>query len=82
MSLAKRLDNMRRASAERIDAASRAVMHDATEALRATGIVDRAIQENGRAPAFDLHNSRGESISSAVLLGQGPVVLTFFRGHW
>lgn len=82
MSLGKRLESMRRASAEKFDDATLAIMHRATEALRASGIAERATGEGDAAPSFALAGSKGETVSSSALLARGPAVLTFFRGHW
>jgi hypothetical protein len=58
------------------------VFHRATEELRQSGLAERALRNGDRAPAFILNNQDGNSISSAELLAKGPLVITFFRGHW
>jgi hypothetical protein len=58
------------------------VFHRATEDLRRSGLAERALKTGERAPAFTLNNQDGKSISSAELLAKGPLVITFFRGHW
>jgi AhpC/TSA family len=58
------------------------VFHRATEDLRRSGLAERALKTGERAPAFTLKNQDGNSISSAELLAKGPLVITFFRGHW
>ncbi len=57
-------------------------MGEATDALRASGIMDGVIKVGARLPAFTLPNAHGTPVSSAALLAQGPLVLTVFRGHW
>ena len=57
-------------------------MHRATAELKATGIEDRALKVGDRAPGFTLFNQEHGEVSSANLLSQGPVVVSFFRGHW
>jgi cytochrome oxidase Cu insertion factor (SCO1/SenC/PrrC family) len=57
-------------------------MHRATEELRQSGLAERALKVGARAPAFQLNNQDGKGISSAELLAKGPLVITFFRGHW
>jgi hypothetical protein len=56
--------------------------HRATEELRRSGLAERALKTGHRAPVFTLNNQDGNSISSAELLAKGPLVVTFFRGHW
>jgi len=58
------------------------VFHRATEDLCQSGLAERALKTGERAPAFTLNNQDGNSISSAELLAKGPLVITFFRGHW
>ncbi len=57
-------------------------MHRATGELRATGIEERALKVGDRAPGFTLFNQDHAAVASADLLGQGPLVVSFFRGHW
>jgi hypothetical protein len=58
------------------------VLHRATEELRKSGLAERALRNGDLAPTFILNSQDGNSISSAELLAQGPLVITFFRGHW
>ena len=58
------------------------IFHRATEELRRSGLAERALKTGHRAPAFTLKNQDGNSISSAEFLAKGPLVITFFRGHW
>jgi len=51
-------------------------------ALKASGLAERALKTGDRAPNFALPNQDGASVSSAELLKQGPVVLSFYRGVW
>jgi hypothetical protein len=58
------------------------IFHRATDELRRSGLAERALKTGDRAPAFTLNNQDGNLISSADLLAKGPLVITFFRGHW
>ena len=82
MSLAKALEGLREASAKRIPPARAAIMHRATEDLRASGIMDHVIKVGDPLPGFGLPNAYGQEVRSAGLLAKGPLVLTFFRGAW
>jgi hypothetical protein len=64
-------------SPERIE-----IMHRATEELRRSGFAERALTVDDHAPAFELDNQDGQRVRSADLLAHGPLVITFFRGHW
>lgn len=57
-------------------------MHRATEELKASGIEDRALRVGDRAPSFTLFNQEHTEVASTDLLNQGPLVVSFFRGHW
>jgi len=57
-------------------------MLEATQELIDTGIAAQAIQVGAKAPDFSLPNLRGENVSLSALLGQGPVVVNFYRGAW
>jgi hypothetical protein len=56
--------------------------HRATAELKATGIEDRALKVGDRAPDFKLFNQDHAELASADLLRQGPLIVSFFRGHW
>ena len=57
-------------------------MHRATTELRASGIEAQALKVGDRAPGLSLFNQDHVQVSSADLLQQGPLVISFFRGHW
>jgi hypothetical protein len=58
------------------------MMHRATAELKASGIEDRALKVGGRAPSFTLFNQDHVQVASTDLLREGPLVISFFRGHW
>jgi hypothetical protein len=82
MPLAERLAAIRQTADKRIPADRRAIMHRATDDLRASGITDHVIKVGGPLPPFDLKNAFGEGVRSSELLARGPLVLTVFRGSW
>lgn len=82
MPLQPRLDAIRVNFEKQASPETLAVMHNATEDLRVLGLADRAIGDGDSAPGFELRDSRGTSIRLDELRAQGPVLLTFFRGHW
>jgi peroxiredoxin len=57
-------------------------MHGATRELIASGAAQRALKAGDQAPQFTLQDPEGNSVSSASLLAQGPLVLSFYRGVW
>ena len=57
-------------------------MDRATAELIASGAAARALKAGDKAPAFSLKNPDGKPVSSAELLAQGPLVMSFYRGVW
>lgn len=82
MTLAERLDAIRAAARTRVPPDALAVMERSTEALRASGILDRVVKVGHRAPDFTLPDADGRPVSLAALRAGGPVVLSFYRGRW
>jgi hypothetical protein len=82
MTLEAKLAAVREASAKRIPPELQAIMHDATERLRGSGMLDRVIKPGMRAPDFALQDQNGQLIALASLLAAGPVVMSIFRGFW
>jgi peroxiredoxin len=58
------------------------IMERATAELIASGAAQRALKVGDKAPLFSLKDANGNLVSSAQLLTQGPLVLTFYRGVW
>lgn len=82
MLLAERLDAIRQGADKRIPPDKRAIMHRATDDLRASGIMDRVVKVGDPLPPFALYNAYGQELRSSALLAKGPLVLTVFRGSW
>jgi hypothetical protein len=59
-----------------------ATMHRATAELKGSGAEDCALKVGDAAPSFTLFNHDDIQVSSTDLLQQGPLVVSFFRGHW
>ena len=57
-------------------------MHRATAELKASGLDDAALKVGDHAPSFTLFNQDHVQIASTDLLREGPLVVSFFRGHW
>ena len=79
--LAERLDTIRQGADKRIPPDKRAIMHRATDDLRASGILDGVIKVGDPLPAFALKNAFGQEVRSSELVANGRLVLTVFRGR-
>ena len=82
MSLEARLSKIREGAKKRIPPEALAVMHRATDDLRKSVVMDGVIKVGDTMPPFCLKDTKGNSVNSADLLARGPLVVTFFRGHW
>ena len=82
MSLKDELDKLRAASAERFPPETLATMQGATQELIASGIAEQSASEGSAAPDFSLPNAHGEPVASEALWGDGPAVVSFYRGGW
>jgi hypothetical protein len=58
------------------------LMHRATAELKASALEVIALKVGVRAPSFTLFNQDNVQVASTELIGQGPLVVSFFRGHW
>ena len=58
------------------------LMHRATAELKASVLEDIALKVGVRAPGFSLFNQEHVQVASTELVRQGPLVVSFFRGHW
>lgn len=82
MSLEQRLDAARQASATRIPPEKQQVMKRVIDELRAPAVLARIVGIGQPMPAFSLAGHDGATHDSARLLGQGSLVVSFFRGAW
>ncbi len=57
-------------------------MHQATAELIASGAAAHALKAGDTAPGFALKDPEGTVVSSADLLTEGPLVVSFYRGVW
>ncbi|MGB3491330.1 MAG: peroxiredoxin-like family protein [Elainellaceae cyanobacterium] len=81
-SLTQQLADTKAASSDRIPPDARAVMNQATEELRQSGLVEQSLKVGDRLPEVELPNATGETIRLYDLLKQGPLVISFYRGQW
>ena len=82
MLLKDELDKLRAAAAEKFPPETLAVMQGATKELVASGIAEQSAGEGSAAPDFSLPNAHGEPVASEALWGDGPAIVSFYRGGW
>lgn len=57
-------------------------METATAQLAATSLTGKALKPGARMPDFELPDATGKIVRSAALRTQGPLLISFYRGHW
>ncbi|MBW4564456.1 MAG: AhpC/TSA family protein [Mojavia pulchra JT2-VF2] len=82
MNLAQELANVSVQAQNHIPAEKLAIIEQATEQLRQSGILDHSLKIGNYVPDFALPNATGKMIQLKQLLATGPVVISFFRGTW
>ena len=80
--LQDKLDAIRKAIESQAPADVVAIVHRATRDLAAEMERQPGLGVGDEAPSFRLPDQDGTEVDSAALLSQGPLVVTFFRGHW
>lgn len=82
MSLEKELNAVTENVRQHAPAEVFSVMASDTEKLAASGISERALKPGQRMPSFSLPDATGKTVTSAELLANGPLVISFYRGNW
>jgi cytochrome oxidase Cu insertion factor (SCO1/SenC/PrrC family) len=82
MSLKDKLDKLKESFKTKAPLDAQEIMHRATEDPKNSGIMDHVVKIGDKAPDFTLKDTQGREVSLSTLLGDGPVVLTFYRGIW
>jgi peroxiredoxin len=71
-----------RRSKSKVPSKARMTMEQATEELRQSGIIGKALKKGQKFIDFELPNISGSKVKLSDELKKGPVVLTFYRGGW
>ena len=82
MSLQTKLDTMREERESKMPAEALAIMHGATNDLLTSGIMDGVLKTGDCAPDFSLTDQDSKPVRASVLLSDGPLVVSFYRGVW
>jgi peroxiredoxin len=82
MLLDERLKALRSKESAETPDALKSVIATELKALISSGQAGRAVKLGDRAPDFVLPDVDGNTVASASLLEQGPLVVTFYRGFW
>ena len=80
--LAAELSARKASFSEQAPEAIQTLYADGIRAVVDAGVIERAKKMGDRAPDFSLQNQKGEQVSLASMLEDGPVVLLWYRGGW
>ena len=80
--LQEQLERIKESGKKRIPEAALAVMVRALDELKRSGISEHTLRVGSRAPEFTLPDKDGQVVSSAELLRNGPLAVSFYRGKW
>jgi hypothetical protein len=82
MTLQEKLNDFKQKFQQQVPAPVLEIMHNATEELRNSGILQHIPKEGERAADFQLHYPQGKTVHLQELAQKGPVVISFYRGVW
>jgi peroxiredoxin len=82
MSLKEQLAEFRTVWHERVPAERQQMLLRHIQGLRDGAISKTMLKVGDRAPSIVLGDAKGETVDVDVLLEQGPVIVTFYRGGW
>jgi peroxiredoxin len=82
MSLKEQLAEYRAGWYKRVPPERQAIMQRHIDQLRRGAIAHTMLKVGDRAPTVVLKNVNGETVNVSMLLKDGPVIVTFYRGGW
>ncbi|MFQ5709042.1 MAG: hypothetical protein ACE5HO_16415 [bacterium] len=82
MSLTEKLNALKERSRKNLQPEALAILHNATENLKKSGILKMTKKVGDKAPDFSLRGASGQTLGLDKLLEHGPLVLNFYRGKW
>ena len=82
MPLQDTLDAMRASFESKLPPEMVNTMHQATEELLQSGVMDPVLKVGDRVPQFSLPDHNGDMVGSVDLLSKGALIVGFYRGVW
>ena len=80
--LRDRLQRIKANFLEKAPAAAVAAIDRSTQEIRDSGLLSRGPALGSPMPAFELPDTEENLVRSKALVERGPLVITFYRGHW
>ena len=82
MNLEAQLKNITESFRQKAPPEAFAKMEAATTKLAESKLGEQALQAGQQMPDFALPDATGKLVSSAALRASGPLLISFYRGHW
>ena len=82
MSLTQLLKEHADESSDKFPDAIKVIMKNAIDELKASKVTSKALKTGDNFPNFKLPNVEGKEIDSKVLLQEGSLIISFYRGGW
>ena len=80
--LQEKLDQIKANFNSQVPPAALEIMGRTTGNLIDSGLHQKALSTGSPFPNFDLVDNNGNAVRSSETLGNGPVIVSFFRGFW
>ncbi len=81
-SLQAKLDARNQQFAQSAPAEMITLFESGIDSVRMSGVLETAVNVGDTIPRFSLPDPRGDTVSIAALLEDGPVVIAWYRGNW
>ena len=78
----KELDEFREKALKKTPPDRLRAYDEGIDAVRKSGVTEKALKVGDRAPDFELPNAAGKMVKFSDLTARGPVVITWYRGGW
>jgi peroxiredoxin len=78
----KELDEFREKALKKTPPERLRAYEQGIEAVRKSGVTDKALKVGDHAPDFKLANAAGKTVKLYELTARGPVIITWYRGGW
>lgn len=78
----RELEAFRKETAAKAPAGRLKAYEEGVEAVKRSGVLEKALKVGDKAPEFALPDATGKTVKLSDLLKDGPVVVTWYRGAW
>jgi hypothetical protein len=80
--ISQELRELDEASSKKVPASLLEAGRKGAEEIRASGILEKALNKGAKMPEFTLSDALNKPVKSKDLLRQGHLIIVFYRGAW